>query len=332
MANQRRIAPFSLAAIRATPDRPARAGRIARLGRFALPWVLAFAVAFVGDRLTHQQWSSFWGSGAILVGALVSIPGLRAFALAAGAFGGAWLGFNLLRALAGRSGRDLDIVLAGPDAIARLDAALAGGIATSTRWQAGRLDALRAGEVTWLDVALTGVHLSFFVVPFAVALIVWLRDRPQFWRLTLATALTFALALPGFFLLPTAPPWMHDPAHVARIPALVLDQWEMPDLTGGDGGYAFEPNALAAFPSVHVAATVLVLLVAWPVTDGDDAGTNQRWSVRVAAAAYAVAMSVGVIWLGEHYLIDALGGWAVALAGWGLAGRLIARQRGSSPA
>lgn len=322
MANQRRISPLPLAtSLRAAPGDPPRDGRWTRLGRFLLPWIVAFAVAFTGDRLTGQRWSSFWGSGAIVASLLVTIPAARGLALAVGAFGGTWLGFNLLRALAGRT----PFALAGPDMVARVDDALVGGIATSARWQAGRLDALRAGSVTWLDQALTVVHFSFFVVPFVVALAIWLRNRPLFWRLALATALTFALALPGFFLLPAAPPWMHDPERVVRIPHLVLTRWGV--LGGGVGGadadYAFEPNALAAFPSVHVAATVLVLLASWQATrrDRGRAGSGSRWVVRLLAAAYAVAMSVGVIWLGEHYLLDVLGGWAVALAGWWLASR-----------
>ncbi|MGN6485284.1 MAG: phosphatase PAP2 family protein [Thermomicrobiales bacterium] len=324
MANQRRISPLPLATpLHAAPDDPSGAGRGARLWRLLLPWALAFAVAFAGDRLTGQRWSSFWGSGAIVVSLLVTIPAARGFALAVGAFGGTWLGFNLLRALAGQT----PFALAGPDAVARLDEAMGGGLAGSARWQAARLGALRAGDVTWLDQALTLVHFSFFVVPFVVALATWLRNRPLFWRLTLATAITFALALPGFFLLPAAPPWMHDPLAVVRIPHLVLAQWGVMD-GSANADYAFEPNAMAAFPSVHVAATVLVLLAAWGATH--DGGSFSRWLVRGAALLYALAMSVGVIWLGEHYLVDVIGGWAVALAGWWLASRLWPRT--SAPA
>jgi membrane-associated phospholipid phosphatase len=35
-------------------------------------------------------------------------------------------------------------------------------------------------------------------------------------------------------------------------------------------------------------------------------------------------MSVAVVYLGEHYVLDAVGGWAIALGGWALARRFRA--------
>ncbi len=40
----------------------------------------------------------------------------------------------------------------------------------------------------------------------------------------------------------------------------------------------------------------------------------------VATFAYSLAMSISVVYLGEHYLIDVVMGWVVAIAGWRLAG------------
>jgi membrane-associated phospholipid phosphatase len=80
----------------------------------------------------------------------------------------------------------------------------------------------------------------------------------------------------------------------------------------------FEPNALAALPSIHVAATVLLLLAV------------RRISVQagVLAGVYALLMTFAVVYLGEHYLIDALAGWVVAGVGWWAAVRLtIGRDR-----
>ena len=82
----------------------------------------------------------------------------------------------------------------------------------------------------------------------------------------------------------------------------------------------FEPNDLAALPSVHVAATVLVCLASLRV--GRFAG--------VLGALYALAMTIAVVYLGEHFVLDALLGWAVALAGWNVAGRIMPNQRESA--
>ena len=288
----------------------------ASIARWIAPWMVTFGVAFIGDQLTHQAYSSFWGSAAIVIGMLWSFPGLRAWSLAAMTYGGVWISFNLLRALA--SSENWAIVR--PSLIGHLDDQLLGGAVTSQRMQAWWF--ARSG-LSPLDVALTLVHLSFFVVPFLIALLLWVQQRRAFWRLVLATACCFALSLAGFFLMPTTPPWMAHPDTVSRIPHLVLvDAGLLRD--GAGSAYGFEPNALAAFPSVHVAATVLVLMAMWT-----NAG---RWrgarSIQCASLLYALAMSFGVVYLGEHYLLDVLGGWLVASAGWVFSGWILTdRQR-----
>jgi membrane-associated phospholipid phosphatase len=42
----------------------------------------------------------------------------------------------------------------------------------------------------------------------------------------------------------------------------------------------------------------------------------------VLAGVYALLMTFAVVYLGEHYVLDAALGWVVAGAGWWLAGRL----------
>lgn len=70
----------------------------------------------------------------------------------------------------------------------------------------------------------------------------------------------------------------------------------------------FEPNDLAAMPSVHVAMAVLVFLVL---------GRIMPWGW-VIGALYALAMSISVIYLGDHFALDVAAGWLVALAAWRL--------------
>jgi membrane-associated phospholipid phosphatase len=149
------------------------------------------------------------------------------------------------------------------------------------------------------------------VTPFVAAGLIWWRRRSLFRHYALATATTFAIGLVGFILVPTAPPWLSDPDDVTRITHEVLRD------TAGDGGmvardgFWVEPNHLAALPSVHVAAAVLVFLAL-------------RSFGRVAlavGAVYAVAMSYSVVYLGEHFVIDVVLGWVVALVGWRLARR-----------
>jgi len=155
------------------------------------------------------------------------------------------------------------------------------------------------------------------VTPFVAAGLIWWRRRSLFRHYALATATTFAIGLVGFILVPTAPPWLSDPDDVTRITHEVLRDTAGVSLGGDDGGtvardgFWVEPNHLAALPSVHVAAAVLVFLAL-------------RSFGRVAlavGAVYAVAMSYSVVYLGEHFVIDVVLGWVVALVGWRLARR-----------
>ena len=62
-------------------------------------------------------------------------------------------------------------------------------------------------------------------------------------------------------------------------------------------------NDVAAVPSLHAGYTMLICLFLWP-------RLNRRW--RPLLVAYPIGMALSLIYLGEHYLIDILLGWAYA--------------------
>lgn len=273
-------------------------------GRKLLPPVAFFAVAFAIDMLTHQQYSSIWGSAAIVASAVWIFPTIVPAVAALGTYAAVWIGFNLVRAFADDAG----MAIAGENAVAEWEHALFGGTLPSVRVQNALFDQDNPG---FHDVVLSLVHGSFFVVPFVTAAIIWWKRRELFRTYTIVTAITFAIGLVGFLLLPTAPPWLAEPERVDRVTqsvlAGVIDVSAISGTEAGlEGGFRFEPNHLAAMPSVHVAATVLVYLMT-------------RQFGRIAGGlglVYALAMTFGVVYLGEHYVIDAIGGWVIALAGW----------------
>lgn len=269
-----------------------------------LPPGIFFLIAFTLDMLTDQRYSSIWGSGAIIASILSLFPAIRSAATAICAYGGVWLGFNLLRAVAD----SLNLNLTGPDIVAKLETSLFGAHLPSAWLQQIFFEPNRLAA--W-DALFAIVHGSFFVVPFLVAVICWRRAREWFRPLTIATGVAFGLGIIGFILIPTEPPWLADPANVTRITRRVVETGLGVSLSGhnsvtSDGGFAFEPNHLAAMPSVHVAVAVLVFLLA--TRFGRVAG--------IAGLTYALFMCVGVVYLGEHYVLDAAGGWIIASAGW----------------
>ncbi|MDP9370438.1 MAG: phosphatase PAP2 family protein [Chloroflexota bacterium] len=286
--------------------------------RRVLVVVAAFALAFAVDVLTERRWSSVWGSGAILVSLLALVPRLRALVRPVGAYAAIWLVFNLLRARAD----DLGWGLASADLVPRLEARLFGGRLPTAILQHALFDpeAIHAP-----DVLLTAVHLSYFVVPIAVAAVLLWRDPARFRRYAAASAVVFAIGVAGATLAPTEPPWMAAGDDLAgggqpvrRVAEVVLARFGLPlhagDAAGDAQGIAFEPNPIASMPSIHLAVTVLVVCVAW--------GAGRVW--RLAAVAYALLMALALVYLGEHYVLDVAAGALAAWLGW-IASGLAAR-------
>jgi membrane-associated phospholipid phosphatase len=164
------------------------------------------------------------------------------------------------------------------------------------------------GVISPLDVFLTFVYISHFFFPLALAFVLWLYDRPRYFRfVTTLMAVSFAAFL-TFILFPVAPPryaGMYGQAlPVADVMSEVLGSvewsgfsWVYTHLVG---------NPVAAFPSMHAAYPLLVFLFLW-----------ERWR-RAALAWLPVTFTIwfAVVYLGHHYVVDVLGGIAYAVVGY----------------
>ena len=254
------------------------------------------------DRTAHQL--ILWGGAAIAASMPTMMPPRRPTFVALGSYAAIWIVFNISRAIADSA----HLAVAAPDAVQRLESSLFGGQTPSARLQTHFHHGTRVGA---LDIAMALVYVTFFIAPHVTAIVLWFRHRSVFRSYFSATIPTFALGMVGFLLLPTTPPWMADPGRVNRLTELIARQKLGIAMGGGQnsGGYGFEPNDLAAMPSIHVAAIVLIFLAVRRF--------GPIWAL--AGFLHAVAMSVAVIYLGEHYVIDVAAGWVVALAGWFLA-------------
>lgn len=162
---------------------------------------------------------------------------------------------------------------------------------SASGWLQANLDG-SAGDI--LDRIATALHLLWFAFPLVVgiAITIWCRPRLAEYLCWLTASWYFADAL--FLLLPVVPPWMADPG-LGR--TLLVRGWIE---------YApLDSNPVAAFPSLHAGVPLVVGLFLWLRVDG------ARWAA-VCSALLALATGAAVVYLGEHWVLDVLAGWAMA--------------------
>ena len=170
------------------------------------------------------------------------------------------------------------------------------------------------GHVRVFDWVIGSFNKVHFFVPPTLLFIIWLERRPHFVRCATAIVITSFIGAVIFFLFPAAPPWLaseHGLIHVVSINSL---QDASNGLPKGSSFIASQipRNPVAAVPSLHSAYALLTVMIAW------------TWRRRVGYAflVYPIVMWFSIVYLGDHYVADIIAGVAVALIGWGLAGRL----------
>lgn len=172
-----------------------------------------------------------------------------------------------------------------------------------------------AGDVRWWDIAIVPVYMSHFLVPMALAVVLWLSAyhlfRRYVWTLVTLTLLTLAT----YALFPAAPPWMAGLngylPEVARVTSETLQATGIGTIRSAVARGEAYANAVAAIPSLHSAVPMMVLLFSWSLV-------AVRW--RLLLCLYIAAMTFTLTYGGEHYIVDAFVGWAyAAVAVYGIA-------------
>ena len=183
---------------------------------------------------------------------------------------------------------------------------------TPTEWLQAHL--VEPDVVNWLDLAFSAIYTSYFIVPFAVAGVLWARDRPAFLRFSKRLVSLALAGLATYVAFPAAPPWMAaDAGMLGEVQRTVSSGFE----TFGVGTAGLiskgqeQVNLVAAVPSLHAAFTALVAIFLW---------YRVRPSLRPLLALYPLAMALTLVATGEHYVFDILLGWLYAgavMVAWG---------------
>lgn len=164
-------------------------------------------------------------------------------------------------------------------------------------------------HLQWWDYAAWFLHLTHFFATFIALAVIWVFARRAFSRYA---AMVCVLALTGFatyVLFPAAPPWMAaQHGNLGESNRIVAEVWRQ--LPISSGGAVFEhgksyANDVAAVPSLHAAFALLFALYLWRLVP--------RY-VRPLLALYPLTMTLALVYLGEHYVIDCIAGWMYALA------------------
>jgi membrane-associated phospholipid phosphatase len=189
--------------------------------------------------------------------------------------------------------------------VAAADRDLFGGTVPTVWLQQHFLD---PGSPHWYDALATLVYTSHFIATPVVAAVLWLRSR-EIWKAFAGRVVVLSLAgLVTYVLFPAAPPWyaaregVIDPVIRASSRGWL---WLHVNHAGNllsEGQAAVNP--VAAMPSLHTAfATLIALFVL--------SHLHSRW--RWLVLLYPVAMGLSLVYLGEHYVVDLLGGVVYAL-------------------
>jgi len=185
----------------------------------------------------------------------------------------------------------------------RLDRALGLGELPTVRLQRALST---PGELRAHDLALSWVHWSWFVMPHGTLVYVLLRHPERFPRSACLMAATFDLGLVGYWGIPTAPPWWAaERGRTEPVRRLMVEAGERVWKRLWRPLYdSLEGNPYAAMPSLHFGTSVMAARV---LSDVGRLPGALGW-------AYAVTLGFGLVYLGEHYVLDLIAGVAVVEA------------------
>lgn len=156
------------------------------------------------------------------------------------------------------------------------------------------------GYLSILDYLSTIIYFLHFALPLSFGFILWITNRANFRQYTLGILLLSYAGWVTFVIYPSAPPWMaaqQGLIHVTKILDQTLGKfpakYELPTIY-----HNFNPNPVAAMPSMHAAYPLIIFLFALSFF---------KWKA-LYFLPYVLAVWFAMVYLGEHYVIDEIVG------------------------
>lgn len=208
----------------------------------------------------------------------------------------------------------------------------------------------RPGRLEPWDVLAASMYMMHFLSPLLAGFVIWMANRRLFHKFALTFVVVAVAGFATYILYPAVPPWMaadrlihvngtyvvSSAGHVylpgvRNLFGVIASRWYNPY-----HGTIFFPflhmhyDNVAAIPSEHAAYPLLFFLFL----------RRQFGRIAYLALIYIGLLLFSIVYLGQHYVIDAVIGFAYAGAGYALVmhvvpairGRLAARSGKSRPA
>jgi membrane-associated phospholipid phosphatase len=276
--------------------------------RFLVPAVIAYVVATTAFLIWRGiSVSPDYFVFILLLGA-VALGRWKSFIVDWMPFVALFVGYEFLRGFAGNTG-----IAAHYTEVIAIDRLLGLGELPTTRLQNLLY---RGGGSSLLDDVTTLFYFLHFAYPLTLGYVFWIRDRWLFRRFSAALLAMSFSAFVFFLLVPVAPPWLaSQQGYIPNVEKIISHTLS----SATDVIYkSMTPNKVAAFPSLHAAFPTLGMLYGM-----------KHFGRRAAPplGAWVLAVTFSIVYLGEHYLVDALGGIVFAV-GWFLLVESLASRVG----
>jgi len=180
------------------------------------------------------------------------------------------------------------------------------------------------------DVIAMFFYFMHFPLPILVGFVFWLRSREHYQRFIAALLLMAFLAFVTYLFWPSAPPWyqfqegqVSGPLVVHKILNETVDKFWGANYFVSPLYSHLNPNQFAAFPSLHAAFPALAAVFAW----------SRYRALAIGLIFWTTAVLLSIVYLGEHYVVDALDGFLYVAAATIVVGAFVRwRRRRLTPA
>lgn len=160
--------------------------------------------------------------------------------------------------------------------------------------------------LSFIDFMASIFYFLHFALPLSFGFILWVYNRSYFKRFVTGILLLSYAAWVTFLVYPAAPPWLaSNEGYLPKVYKIMdhtlsvfPDKWNLPTIY-----HQFNPNPVAAMPSLHAAYPLIVFLFAL-----------KFFKLKALLFfPYMLATWFSIVYLGEHYIIDIIAGAIYAI-------------------